>query len=106
MSSVQIQRLQWLMEVISDYEPITFKEIQGKWDKCSLNCDCKPYAERTFRDHLKDIYDSFGISIKCNNYNEYYIDREGTYETGTCKVQCAYAPEFSATGKALKVEVK
>ena len=37
---------------------------------------------------------------------EYYIDREGTYETGTCKVQCAYAPEFSATGKALKVEVK
>ncbi len=37
---------------------------------------------------------------------EYYIDREGTYETGTCKVQCAYAPEYSATGKALKVEVK
>ncbi len=81
MSSVQIQRLQWLMEVISDYEPITFKEIQGKWDKCSLNCDCKPYAERTFRDHLKDIYDSFGISIKCNNYNEYYIDREESHST-------------------------
>lgn len=38
--------------------------------------------------------------------SEYYIDREGTYETGTCKVQCAYAPEYSATGKALKVEVK
>jgi hypothetical protein len=37
---------------------------------------------------------------------EYYIDREGIYETGTCKVQCAYAPEFSATGKAIRVEVK
>ncbi len=37
---------------------------------------------------------------------DYYIDREGDYETGTCKVQCAYAPEFSATGKALKFEVK
>ena len=36
---------------------------------------------------------------------EYYIDRKGTYETGTCKVQCAYAPEFSATGKALKLVV-
>ncbi len=38
--------------------------------------------------------------------NEYYIDRKGLYETGTCKVQCAYAPEFCATGKALSIEVK
>ena len=36
---------------------------------------------------------------------EYYIDRKGTYETGSCKAQCAYAPEFSATGKALKLVV-
>ena len=28
---------------------------------------------------------------------EYYIDRAGRYETGTCTVQCAYAPEFRAT---------
>ena len=26
--------------------------------------------------------------------NEYYVDRAGTYETGTCVVECAYAPEF------------
>ena len=25
---------------------------------------------------------------------EYYVDREGDYGTGTCTVQCAYAPEF------------
>ncbi|MBO4849768.1 MAG: alpha-2-macroglobulin [Prevotella sp.] len=36
---------------------------------------------------------------------EYYIDRKGTYLTGTCKAQCAYAPEFAATTKALKVVV-
>ena len=36
---------------------------------------------------------------------EYYVERAGTYETGTCKAQCAYAPEFSATGKALKLVV-
>ena len=36
---------------------------------------------------------------------EYYIDRTGTYESGTCKAQCAYAPEFSATTKAFKVTV-
>ena len=26
--------------------------------------------------------------------NEYYVDRAGIYETGTCVVECAYAPEF------------
>ena len=26
--------------------------------------------------------------------NEYYVDRAGRYETGTCVVECAYAPEF------------
>ena len=28
--------------------------------------------------------------------SEYFIDREGTYETGTCTVQCAYSPEYTA----------
>jgi len=28
---------------------------------------------------------------------EYYIDRPGQYETGTCTVGCAYAPEYRAT---------
>ena len=37
---------------------------------------------------------------------EYTIDRTGTYETGTCTVQCAYAPEFRGTTKSqtLKIE--
>lgn len=29
---------------------------------------------------------------------EYYIDRMGTYNEGTCTVKCAYAPEFRAIG--------
>ena len=32
---------------------------------------------------------------------EYYIDRAGTYETGTCTVGCAYAPEFRATAPSM-----
>ena len=32
---------------------------------------------------------------------EYYVDRAGTYETGTATVECAYSPEFRAvTGSA------
>ena len=37
---------------------------------------------------------------------EYYIDRPGTYETGTCTVSCAYAPEFRGTTKSLTIKVK
>ena len=37
---------------------------------------------------------------------EYYIDRPGTYETGTCTVQCAYAPEFRATAKSVMLKVE
>lgn len=81
MSSVQIQRLQWLIEVISHYEPITLKEIQKKWETCSLNYDDKPYPRRTFVDHVEAIYNAFGINICCNTYNEYYIDKDESNPT-------------------------
>lgn len=38
--------------------------------------------------------------------NEYYIDRAGTYQTGTCTVQCAYSPEYSAHAKAQVLKIK
>ena len=37
---------------------------------------------------------------------EYFIDRPGTYETGTCTVQCAYAPEFRGTTHSQTIKVK
>ena len=37
---------------------------------------------------------------------EYFIDRAGTYETGTCTVQCAYSPEYRATTKSVVLKVK
>lgn len=38
---------------------------------------------------------------------EYYIDRAGVYETGTCTAGCAYAPEYRATAasETLKVSI-
>jgi len=36
---------------------------------------------------------------------EYYIDRAGRYETGTCVVQCAYAPEYTAHTASQVIEV-
>lgn len=37
---------------------------------------------------------------------EYYIDRAGTYETGTCTAQCAYATEFRGTARSQTLTVK
>lgn len=37
---------------------------------------------------------------------EYYIDRAGTYETGTCTVGCAYAPEYRATAPSMILKVE
>lgn len=34
---------------------------------------------------------------------EYFVDRAGSYTTGTCTVQCAYSPAFSARDKAQKI---
>ena len=36
---------------------------------------------------------------------EYYINRAGTYETGTCTVGCAYAPEFRATAPSTTLTI-
>ena len=37
---------------------------------------------------------------------EYYVDRAGRYETGTCTVQCAYSPEYSARARSLTFVVE
>ena len=37
---------------------------------------------------------------------EYYIDRAGTYETGTCTVGCAYAPEYRATAPSVTFHIR
>ncbi len=37
---------------------------------------------------------------------DYYIDRAGRYETGTCSVQCTYAPEYRAVAPSNTLIVK
>ena len=36
---------------------------------------------------------------------EYFVDREGVYQSGTCTAQCAYAPEYTGREGAIKVKV-
>ena len=36
---------------------------------------------------------------------EYFVDRQGVYQSGTCTAQCAYAPEYTGREGAIKVKV-
>ena len=60
----------------------------------------------TPRDYSTNYY--FDILSKGKHVieTEYYIDRPGTYETGTCTVQCAYAPEFHGTTHSQTLKIK
>ena len=60
----------------------------------------------TPRDYSTNYY--FDILSKGKHVidTEYFIDRPGTYETGSCTVQCAYAPEFHGTTKSQTLNVK
>ena len=72
-------------------EPV--KQLSGYNWREGYYCTPKDYATSYFFDLLPK-----GRRII---ETEYYIDREGTYETGTCTVQCAYSPEFSARARSL-----
>ena len=37
---------------------------------------------------------------------EYYVDREGEYQSGTCSIQCAYSPEFGGRAEAYQMKIK
>ena len=37
---------------------------------------------------------------------EYYVDRTGDYQSGTCTAQCAYSPEFGGRSAAYQMEVE
>lgn len=80
MSARQQQKLLWLLETIDNNGPITLKEIKDKWEYSEL-FDGKSLATRTFHDNLDDIFDLYGVCIKCNGFNEYYIDDEESNRT-------------------------
>ena len=72
-------------------EPV--KQLSGYHWREGYYCAPKDYVTNYFFDRLpkgRHIIET-----------EYYIDRAGTYETGTCTVQCAYSPEFHGTARSI-----
>lgn len=63
-------------------------------------CYCAPKDNATYYyfDHMS--------KGKHTIETEYYVDRAGVYQTGTCSVQCAYSPEFTARTASEDLEIK
>jgi hypothetical protein len=67
----------WLLETLQSRGPLTLKQIQELWLKCSVNDERKPLAPRTFANHIASIADIFNIYIVCDRRNNTYsIDNE------------------------------
>ena len=77
-------------------EPVT--QLSGyQW---SMGCYVSP------KDYTTNLY--FGRLSKGRHVveMEYYIDRKGEYQAGTCAAQCAYSPEFGGRAEAYRLSVK
>ena len=74
MAKNSFDRYVWLLNVINDYGPISFKEISRRWAVSQVNTYGESYLpERTFHNHRVAIQETFGIEIKCDRSQGYYI---------------------------------
>lgn len=74
MAKNYFDRYVWLLNVINDYGPISFKKISRRWAVSQVNTYGESYLpERTFHNHRVAIQETFGIEIKCDRSQGYYI---------------------------------
>jgi hypothetical protein len=66
----------WLISTIHDAGRISYKEIEEKWMRSSLNDQQIPFPLRTFHDHINAIQEVFDVNIVCDrSYGyKYYIE--------------------------------
>ena len=97
---------------ITSERDLDFVQVQDKRAACMepvkqlSGYDWRMGCYVTPRDNVTNYYFDLLPKGKHVVETEYYIDRAGQYETGTCTVQCAYAPEYRGTTKSQKIIVK
>jgi hypothetical protein len=57
------------------------------------------------RDNSTNYYFDLLSKGKHTVETEYYVDRAGQYQSGTCTVQCAYSPEYTGRASAQTMTV-
>lgn len=85
MATSPIRKHLWLIDLLTTRPGITFAEIGDAWERAySLNPDGERLPVRTFNNWKKDVYDEFGIKLKCNRSTMgYTIEHLGEIKSGT-----------------------
>lgn len=87
----------WLLETLQSRGHLTLKELRRLWLSSSVNDEKKELAPRTLSNHIKSIFDIFGIEIKCDRRdNTYYIDNGN--EIGGSDIRNWMLASLSLTG--------
>ena len=74
-----------------------FNQLSGyQW---SIGCYVSP------RDHATNFYFDRLSKGKHIVEMEYYVDRKGDYQSGTCIAECTYSPEFSGRTETYELKV-
>ena len=74
MAKNYFKRYIWLIDVISRHGHITRREINDLWSRSSINeYGEREIPERTFHNHIESIFDIFGLEIKCDRTQGYYL---------------------------------
>ena len=74
MANNYINRYAWLIDIVRRHGFITLTDISDLWEKSILNDTGDPLPERTFHNHRKSIEEIFGIQIRFNKAQGYYLD--------------------------------
>lgn len=74
MASDLFKKYIWLVDTVHQYGPISFVEINRRWQDCSLS-NGSNIALRTFHNHREAVEELFHIRIACDDRtNRYYIE--------------------------------
>lgn len=85
MAKNYFNRYIWLIDLIQRSGHISFENINRAWRRSTYNEYGENLSERTFFNHKKAIFDTFGIEIKCDRSLGYYIDNECDVESDSLK---------------------
>ena len=72
-ASTLFKQYAWLVDTIRRAGRIKLSDINERWMRTDMS-EGHPFSRATFRRHRNEVEEMFGIDIKCDNENRYYID--------------------------------
>jgi hypothetical protein len=85
-------------------KPMKFQDLLQKIEtETEIHDEQVSFSQRTFQRYIKDVDSLFSIEIKCNGFNEYYIESQesfGSFDTRLFE----YFNVFSAMSQLKKID--